>query len=249
LAILLFFGDKILSLKKIERVGIADQVFNELRQEILDRNFAVGDKLPSESMLSEQFGVSKATIKIVLQRLATLGLIETRVGQGSFIREFSTAQYLSQMQDFLLSDQDVSQITEYRLYVEMATTRLAMKRVGEEDFKRMEELLRQMDDAVEKNDIVLHGKLDYQFHLEICRATGNNIFVTAYEIIGKMLRQHATILNDEFFRKIKGQKIGEDIHWKLLQAIKDKNLDVCRKCYAAMFSVFNEIPDSEIRDT
>ena len=238
-----------MSFEKIEKQSVADQVFNSLKQEILDRHFEAGDKLPSEAMLSKQFGVSKATIKMALQRLVTLGLIETRVGQGSFVRQFDAPQYLSQMKEFMLNDHDISQITEYRLYVEMATTRLAIKRAGEENFKRMEELLRQMDEAAVKNDIVLHGKLDYQFHLEICRATGNNIFVLAYEIIGKMLRQHATILNDGISRKLNAQEPGMDIHWKLLQAIKDRDLNACRDCYVTMFSVFEKISAAESGET
>ena len=234
-----------MSLKKVEKQSVADQVFNSLKQEIMDRNFEVGVRLPSEAELSKQFGVSKATIKIALQRLATLGLIETKVGQGSFVQQFDATQYLSQMKEFILNNHDISQITEYRLYVEMATTRLAIKRANEENFKRMEEFLRQMDDAAAKNDIVLHGKLDHQFHLEICRATGNNIFVLAYEIIGKMLRQHTTILNDGNFKKIHGQKPEEDIHWKLLRAIRDHDLDACRNCYITMFSVFENISADE----
>ena len=241
--------ERILAFEKIEKQSVADRVFNSLKQEILDRNFEAGDKFPSEAMLSKQFGVSKATIKIALQRLATLGLIETKVGQGSFVQQFNATQYLSQMKEFFLSDHDISQITEYRLYVEMATTRLAIKRAAEENFKRMEELLRQMDDAAAKNDIVLHGKLDYQFHLEICRATGNNIFVLAYEIIGKMLRQHTTILNDGNFKKICGQEPGTDIHWKLLQAIKDHDLNACRNCYITMFSVFEQISTAQAADS
>ncbi|MDR1176838.1 MAG: FCD domain-containing protein [Treponema sp.] len=238
-----------MSLKKIEKQSIADQVFSSLKQEILNRNFEVGGKLPSEAILSKQFGVSKATVKIALQRLATLGLIETLVGQGSFVKAFDTAQYLSQMREFLPSDHDIDQITEYRLYVEMTTTKLAIKRAADENFRRMEELLRRMDDAVEKNDIVLHGKLDYEFHLEICRATGNNVFVLTYEIIGEMLRRHATVLNDEFFRRIKKQKPGNDIHWKLLQAIKEQNLDACRACYIEMFSVFKKLSAEEYGDS
>jgi GntR family transcriptional repressor for pyruvate dehydrogenase complex len=238
-----------MSLKKIEKQSIVGQVSDSLKQEILNRNFEVGDRLPSEAMLSKQFGVSKATVKIALQRLATLGLIETQVGQGSFVRAFDTAQYISQMREFLLSDHDIDQITEYRLYVEMVTTRLAIKRAGNDDFRRMEELLRRMDEAIAKNDVILHGKLDYEFHLEICRATGNKVFVLAYEIIDEMLHQHTAVLNGEFFKKIKNQKPGDDIHWKLLEAIKKRNIDACRDCYIEMFSIFKKLAPAEYLDS
>jgi GntR family transcriptional repressor for pyruvate dehydrogenase complex len=238
-----------MAINKIEKQSVADRVFNALRQEILDQSFPVGGKLPSEGALSKQFGVSKASVKSALQRLATLGLIETRVGQGSFVREFNPLKYMDQIHEFLLSNRDISQITEYRMYMEMAGARLAIKKAKHENFEQMESLLRQMEEAREKNDVVLHGKLDYQFHLEICRATQNDIVVQAYEIIGRLLVQHTTILNDGYFKKISGQALGEDVHRKLYQAIKSGDLAACRRCYIDMFSVFENLEEEDFADT
>jgi GntR family transcriptional repressor for pyruvate dehydrogenase complex len=234
-----------MSFEKIAKPNIVDRVFNALRQEIINGNFQAGTKLPSESVLSEQFGVSKASVKAALHRLITLGLVETKVGQGSFVLDFNPNRYLNQMHDFLLSDSDITQVTEYRLYIEMAITRLAMQKATEKNFKKMEELLWRMEDAIKQNDSVLRGTLDYQFHLEICRATQNSIFVLAYEIIGIMIRQHTSILNDAFFKKIIHQKTGEDVHWKLFHGIKDKNIEICEKCYVDMFSGFDGPPPSK----
>jgi GntR family transcriptional repressor for pyruvate dehydrogenase complex len=128
---------------------------------------------------------------------------------------------------------------------EMASTRLAIKKAGPENFERMESLLKQMEDAVKKNDVILHGKLDYQFHLEICRATQNDIFVLAYEIIGRLLVQHTTILNDGYFKKVRGQTPGEDVHRKLYRAIRNGDLAACRRCYIDMFSVFENLGEED----
>lgn len=237
-----------MALKKIEKQAVGDRVFDAIHQEIIDGAYRPGERLPSERVLSEQLGVSKSSVKVAMQRLVGLGLVEMRRGEGNFIREFSGSPYLDQVREFLIEEQEVSKITEYRFYMEMATTRLAMKRAGAENFAAMESILLQMEEAARQGDIVLHGRLDFEFHLEICRATRNDIFVKSYELIGPMLRGHATLMNEGYFEHLRRQKPGEDLHWRLYRAIREKNADACRRCYAEMFSVFEKFPDEHLTD-
>jgi GntR family transcriptional repressor for pyruvate dehydrogenase complex len=233
-------------IEKIKKQSVSDSVFSTLRQKIIDGTFQRGDKLPSVNRLSEQFGVSVATIKAALQRLATLGLIETKVGQGSFVLEFNPNHYLDQMSEFFLTKSDISQINEYRLHLEMAATRLAIKKATEDNFKKMKQLLLRMDDAEEKKDIELHGQLDYLFHLEISRATQNNIFVMAYEVNRKLFCQHTTLLNDEYFKDFfsRREKGVEDVHWRIYRAIRNKDIATCLACYKEML-FFLESPPAD----
>lgn len=225
--------------KKINKEPVADTVYNALHREIVGGRFREGDKLPSEGALAGQFGVSKATVKAALSRLNALHLVETKNGQGSFVCAISPGHYLDELAKFLNTKSGISEITEYRLYTEMASTQLAIQNAAEEDFKTMEVILDKMDQAVKNNDIALHGDLDYQFHLAICRATGNRIFVLAYEVIELLLRQHTTILNVEFFRKYANNPPHEDVHRRLLRAIKQKDIDACYTLYVEMFAVFD----------
>jgi GntR family transcriptional repressor for pyruvate dehydrogenase complex len=228
-------------IEKIQTQGRADMVFAALRKEIIDGTFQAGEKLPSAGTMSRQFGVSIATIKAALQRLAALGLIETRVGQGSFVLAFDPNRYLDQVSDFFFTEQDIVQLNEYRLFLEMAITRLAMQKASGSHFQRMEQLLLRMDEAALKRDIEQHGRLDYQFHLEIAKSTGNNLFVLMYEMTGKLVRRHATVLNDEFFKRPRHK---EDVHWRLFKAIKEKNVDDCRRCYMEMLYFLEKPPEN-----
>jgi GntR family transcriptional repressor for pyruvate dehydrogenase complex len=233
--------------KVTKQEGVAEQVYHAIYQAILEKRIITGEKLPSEGALAEQFGVSKAPIKSALHRLATLGLIETRVGQGSFVLDLNDNLFLAQLGEIPLSDCNVSQINEYRLYFEMDTVRLAMKRATDEDFRKCEDILRRMDDAIAAGDIALHDKMDYEFHLEICKATKNRAFIFAYETVGKLLRRHAALLSNSYFKKISEQQPGEDIHWRLLDAIKAQDIDACRRCYLVLFSVFEPLQEAHFR--
>ena len=168
-----------------------------------------------------------------------MGLLETRPGTGSYIKEFNANNYLDQMYEFLLSDNDMKQITEYRLAIEMACTEVAIQKATDQNYRRLEEFLIKMNQTLKDGDVVKHAKLDYQFHLEICRTTQNEIFVLAYEVIGKMLRQHTTKLNEIYLKQAISQNVQDDVHWRLIQAMRAKDLGACRECYVEMFSVYD----------
>jgi len=230
-----------MAFKKIEKQNIADEVFQILKREILDGTFKVDDKLPSEAALSEQLGVSKASVRVAVQRLVTLGLLETRVGSGSFVRAFDAGNYLNQMFEFFLSDHDIREITEYRLANEMAITEIAIKKATGKDYLELEAIMRRMNEAMLTKDVLKHSKLDHEFHTKICRMTQNQIFITTYEIIGKQLRQHTTVLNELYIKKATSLKVEDDVHWVLIQAMKRGDLATCRTCYVEMFAVYDTV--------
>ncbi|MCC8166484.1 MAG: FadR family transcriptional regulator [Planctomycetes bacterium] len=237
-----------MALVKIEKKAVGDRVFDAIHEEIRSGVYQPGERLPSERVLSEQLGVSKSSVKVAMQRLVALGLVEMRRGEGNFVKEHSGNPYLDQVRQFLVEAQGVSKITEYRFYIEMATARLAMKRATPDNYAAMEKLLVQMEDAAREDDLVRHGRLDFEFHREICRATQNDIFIKTYELIGPMLRGHATLLNQGTFDNLRSQQPGDDLHWRLYRAIRDHDTDACRRCYAEMFSVFEPFPEEHLRD-
>ncbi|MEM7615436.1 MAG: GntR family transcriptional regulator [Pseudomonadota bacterium] len=64
----------------------ARRVYLLLRTKILDGTYAVSSSLPGEQRLTEQFGVSRVTVRRALEALAADGLIEKRVGSGSIVK-------------------------------------------------------------------------------------------------------------------------------------------------------------------
>jgi len=71
----------------IRSKSISEQVNTSLRERIRDTTYAPGHRLPSESELSDEFGVSRATIRTVLAKLAVEGLILRKQGDGTYVNE------------------------------------------------------------------------------------------------------------------------------------------------------------------
>ena len=64
-------------------------MFEQLKDNLIQGTWKPGEKLASENELASLFGVSRITIRQALSRLAALGLVETRLGEGSFVAEQS----------------------------------------------------------------------------------------------------------------------------------------------------------------
>ena len=66
---------------------IYERIFETLREEILQRKYNIGDRVPSEKELADDYNVSRITSKKALEMLAEVGLIVRNQGKGSFVAE------------------------------------------------------------------------------------------------------------------------------------------------------------------
>ena len=64
-----------------------EQIFNEMKRLILTKTYQVGDKVPSEKELAEEYGVSRITSKKALDLLSAEGVIVRKPGRGSFVAD------------------------------------------------------------------------------------------------------------------------------------------------------------------
>lgn len=66
-------------------IGLQNQVFEQIRSMILEGKLRSGDALPASRLLSEQLRVSRNTLTLAYERLASEGYIETRKSVGTFV--------------------------------------------------------------------------------------------------------------------------------------------------------------------
>ncbi|SCB92496.1 regulatory protein, gntR family [[Bacillus] enclensis] len=94
---------KVNSLHSQSKVYIG--IVHQLREMISNDGLKKGDKIPSERELSERLNVGRSSVREALRALELLGLIETRRGEGTFLRDFRDHHLIDLLGMFILQDQ------------------------------------------------------------------------------------------------------------------------------------------------
>ena len=80
---------------------LSDKVADMMLKTILSERLSVGDRLPSERELGEQFGVSRTVVREAVRALAAKGVIEVRTGSGLRVAAVNAAAVSESMSLFL----------------------------------------------------------------------------------------------------------------------------------------------------
>ena len=127
--------------KPISRVNLHSEVMQQITAAIQSGQWKPGSKLPGEIALAEMFQVSRTCIREVLKALAYSGVVESRSGVGTFVKEIPS-EAPSPAVD-LLSSTDYTQILEMRKLLEGQAAYWATERATPEEIAELESILKQ----------------------------------------------------------------------------------------------------------
>lgn len=182
--------------QKINKPKVSDAVFEQLRQSIIQQDFPIGTKLPSEQALAASFGVSRTSVRAAIQRLATLGLLETRTGEGTYVREPSTGNLIDPLfKTFRFKPGQILEILEFRLAIEMLSCRLAAQRATAVQIEALGQIMTAMLQAVEANDQERYSLEDMQFHICLAEMSHNSLVSMVIENLSDFYLGHLVELN------------------------------------------------------
>ncbi len=211
-----------MKIKPIQRVNAVEQVFEQMRSLLIDQTWSAGDKLPSENELSETFGVSRMTIRQAMQKLKALGLIETRTGSGSYVREVSPEDALQDLIPLMyIGSPSQEHVFQFREMIDSESVRIATPLLDKKALDRLEKILAQMNRAAASDDARTFSDLDLQFHTRIVELSGNPLMVKAYDILLHILEEsmHSVIEKMKYDPAL-------DYHRRILDAMRAKDADL-----------------------
>lgn len=114
-------------------------VLEELRVYIKDNNLLPGDKLPSERELADKLQAGRSSIREALRALELLGLIETRRGEGTFLRSYQSLQSVELLSSFiLLADRTRDEILQVKTMIEKEAVKLACLKMDEAAWSKLD---------------------------------------------------------------------------------------------------------------
>lgn len=149
------------------------EILNKLKAIIQKDRLQPGDKLPSERELSERLNVGRSSVREALRAMELLGLIETRRGEGTFIKEARNHRLVEVLASFILNDGLVKQeLTETRQMIEKNAVLLASERRSEAQINRLE---RHLDKMEETDTEGIDPVLDREFFRIVLEAAHNSL--------------------------------------------------------------------------
>ena len=214
------------ALKKIEaNNSVQNAVIQGIRDLINYKNLEPGDKLPSERMLSEKFGVSRSVIREAIQKLEFYGLLVSKPQSGTFVANIGIIALNGMIEDILrLSDPSFKSLVETRILLELKTVRLAALRRTEEELVLIKEALNAYTKKVLAGEDAVQE--DLLFHLAIAKASGNSTMNTFMLMITPEI-----ITNFEKYHVCDKDQAKQGIkeHEAIFLAIKDQNPELAKQ--------------------
>ncbi len=164
--------------------GLADRVYRDLLDQIIQGNLKEGDKLATEQALSEQFGTSRPTVREALSRLRADGIVTSRQGAGTFV----TRRPDPDLPRFMPLDSlsDVRRVLEFRTFLESGAAALAAEMAEAQDLENIQAALARLNTAVASK--TLGSEEDFAFHMAIAHASKNPFFISVIGSIQEHMR-------------------------------------------------------------
>ncbi len=155
---------------------LADVVAREIEQRMLEGRLKPGDRLPSERELSVQLGVSRASLREAIQKLAARGLLESRQGGGTFVTDRLDSSFGNPWEEILRDPPGVHEdMLEFRHMLEARAAECAATRATASDRERVRLCLAALEDSFRGQDLDLQVDSDLAFHQAIAEASHNVI--------------------------------------------------------------------------
>jgi GntR family transcriptional repressor for pyruvate dehydrogenase complex len=207
-----------MALQKIEKQNVGDMVFEQLKDSIMSGEWKPGEKMPSENELVGILGVSRISVRSALQRLSGLGLIESRRGEGTFVRKFYSTDGLKAVIPVIaMSAHDRQSLFEFRRIIEVEAAALAAERADDKILTGMDEANRGMESPETA------AAADLAFHNMVAKASCNPFIISVSEILRDyyfaLFKDNATVPNTN----------GLEEHEQLMDAFRAKDPDRARE--------------------
>lgn len=170
-------------------IGRARQVAEALSAHIDAARLTPGDRLPPERELMAALGVGRSSIREAVSQLSALGVLETRIGSGTYLLKPVSARTVHlplSVEAHGLAD-GLQLTLEVRRGIEIEAAAAAARRRTPEDLVRMEAALDEMERTHHREGT--SGESDLAFHLTVYDASGNPLFRQVLEQLRELFER------------------------------------------------------------
>lgn len=208
-----------MTLPKVKRTTLVDSIVEVIIEKINNQEFKIGEILPSEIEMSEQFGVSRATIREATSYLAGMGILEKNVN-GLEIAQSPSSAILNNLTSYIDIGFETQLLYEARIFFEIGFAYFASKKASDEDIKQLEKLNLNILNNLDNEKMYWNSELEY--HLKVANITNNEFLFSIYELIMQLFTSQLENKNNIFNQKEVVQNTPKN-HVDFINALKSGN--------------------------
>jgi GntR family transcriptional regulator, transcriptional repressor for pyruvate dehydrogenase complex len=212
------------SLTPVVRTTLTADICRKMVSHLIRGVWKEGEKIPAERELCQTLGVGRASLREALKALEIMGMIETRLGDGTYV--CNRSDFFSRPLLWAIagsSEADARELIEARTLIEVELAGLAAERATSENLRQISEQLRNMERAKKNPQEFVQADVD--FHLAIGQAASSRILMNALQLIRNLLQQW--ILSAVAVKGVPDKACAQ--HKRVLQAIEDRDSAAARK--------------------
>jgi GntR family transcriptional repressor for pyruvate dehydrogenase complex len=208
--------------------GLVMEIVESLTDNIRAGVMRAGDKLPTEAEIMVRFDVSRTVVREALSRLQAAGLVQTRHGIGTFVNAPQPYENFRISARDLATISDVIAVLELRISLETEAAGLAAQRRTGAQLETMQAALRAFQRSIEEDSDAVPS--DFQFHMEVARATGNRHFADLMTYLGAMIipRTRVNTPNNAPEGRLSYLQRVHSEHESIYVAIRDQDAEAAR---------------------
>lgn len=225
--------------KAVKSVNLSLQVAEDIIMMIEEGKLKPGDKLPTETLLAEKFGISRGILREALTVLQYKGYISRKPKDGTYIRELPEPSSINDSLINSFKKASYRDLIEMREALEQKIVELAVKNASDEDIEEIETFLVNVD--VLKGD---NSLMDSDFHLRLAQLSKNILLSNFIDIYYDLIRELGEISFKNKKRKI---EVIEE-HKNILRAIKSRDVELAKNAILAHLTMVEKSIDSIIID-
>jgi GntR family transcriptional regulator, transcriptional repressor for pyruvate dehydrogenase complex len=167
---------------------VYQEVLEQIRLFIDQHDLSPGDRLPSERDLAETLNAGRSSVREALRAIELLGLIETRQGEGTFLKSYQPYHSVELLASFILRETKTrNELIELKKLLEQQGAKYVIGSIDENHKIELEKLL---------NTKIASDDKHYRFFLKLFELTNNKLLLKVWQLVEEFTRSIHTIKYD-----------------------------------------------------
>jgi GntR family transcriptional regulator, transcriptional repressor for pyruvate dehydrogenase complex len=178
-------------IEAVRRPRLSEEIAKQLQVMIGDGRLKPGDLLPPERELVRRFQVSRGSVRDALHALGAMGLVRSRQGEGTVVRDLSPDALTAPLPAALAPRRElVAELLELRKIIEPAFAARAAAHATPEEIAALEDLLVRQREKSRRHESTIEE--DSEFHYVVAMASGNSVVNRVVDVLMDLMRESRT---------------------------------------------------------